>query len=64
MNVYCYDKHGATDTIHYDKSAIDGGSTYTQLFVGTKSLVSNLYGMNIDKHFSIPWRITSLQGDQ
>ena len=48
MNVYCYDKHGATDTIHYDKSAIDGGSTYTQLFVGTKSLVSDIYSMKTD----------------
>ena len=51
MSVYCYNKHVSTDTIYYDTPAIDGGSTYIQLFVCTKSLVLNLYGMKTDKHF-------------
>ena len=51
MNVYCRDKTVATDTIYYGTPTIDDGSTQTQLFFGTKSLVTYVYGMKTDKQF-------------
>ena len=45
------DKYVATDTIYSDSPSIDDGSTCAQLFVGAKSLVSDVYGMKIDKQF-------------
>ena len=49
MNVYRRDKPVATDTIYSDTHVIDDGYTCDQLFVGTKSLVSYVYGMKTDK---------------
>ena len=51
MNVYCHYKYVADDTIYYDTPAIDDGSTWSHLFVGTKLLVSYVYGMRIDHQF-------------
>ena len=35
MNVHCQDKPVVTNTIYYDTSYFDEGSTCAQLFVGT-----------------------------
>ena len=51
MNVYCRDKPVATDTIYSDTHVIDDGFTCNQLFVGTKSLVSYVYGMKTYNQF-------------
>ena len=45
IKLYSCDKPVATDTMDYDTPAIDDGSTFSQLFVGAKSLVSDSYGM-------------------
>ena len=41
----------ATDTVYSDTPAIDDGSTCAQLFVGTESLVTDVYGMKSDRQF-------------
>ena len=41
----------ATDTVYSDTPAMDDGSTCAQLFVGTKTLVTDVYGMKTDKQF-------------
>ena len=64
MNVYRRDKPVATDTIYSDTHVIDDGYTCDQLFVGTKSLVSDVYGIKTDNIFKIPWRKTYFPGVQ
>ena len=51
MNVHCRDEPVATDTIYSDIPDIDDGSTCVQLFVGTKSLVSDSYGIKTNNQF-------------
>ena len=51
MNVHRHDEPAPNDAIYSDTLLIYGGSSCAQLFVGTKSLVSNLYGMKRGKHF-------------
>ena len=41
----------ATDTVHSDAPAVDDGSTCAQIFVGTKTLVIDVYGIKTDKQF-------------
>ena len=41
----------ATDTVYFDTPAIDGRFTAVQFFVGTESLVCNIYPMKMDKQF-------------
>ena len=41
----------ATDTMYSDIPAMDDGSTYVQIFVGTKTIVTDVYGMKTDKQF-------------
>ena len=41
----------ATDTVYCDTSEIDDGSKCAQIFVGTKTLVSDVYGMKFYKNF-------------
>ena len=41
----------ATDTVCSDATAVDDGSTCAQFFVGTKNLVTDVYGMKTDKQF-------------
>jgi hypothetical protein len=41
----------ATDTVYADTPAIDSGATSAQFFVGTESLVYDVYGMVTDKQF-------------
>ena len=45
MNINICDKPIAPDIIYYETYAIDNGYTCTQLLFGTKSLVSDVYGM-------------------
>ena len=41
----------ASDTLYSDTKAIDGGVEYAQLFYGTQSQVTDVYGMKRQKHF-------------
>ena len=51
LNVHRRDEPVATDTVYSDTPAIDDGATSAQLFVGTESLLSDIYGMKTDKQF-------------
>jgi len=51
LNVFRRDEPVATDTVYSDTPAIDDGATCAQIFVGTKSLVTDVYGMKTDKEF-------------
>ena len=37
------------DTVYSDVAAIDDGSTCAQIYVGTKSTVTDVYGMRTEK---------------
>ena len=50
-NVHRQDVPVATDTVYADTPAIAGEATAAQFFVGTKSLVCNVYPMKTDKQF-------------
>jgi len=52
LNHFHKEEPVATDTIVSDTPAIDGGKTWAQLFVGTKSLLSDAYGMKTPANFS------------
>ena len=41
----------ATDTVYSDTPAVEDGSKIAQIFVGTKSLVSDVFGMKTEKQF-------------
>ena len=41
----------ATDTVHSDAPALDDGYACEQIFVGTKTLVADVYGMKNYKQF-------------
>ena len=41
----------ATDTVYSDTAAIDNGAISAQIFVGTESLVTDVYRMKSDKEF-------------
>ena len=41
----------ATDTFYCDTPAVDDGSTCAQLFVGTKTLLTDVYELKSDKQF-------------
>ena len=51
MNVHRRNEPIATDTVYSDTPATGSGVTSAQLFVGTKSLVTDVYGMKTDKQF-------------
>ena len=51
LKLKCRDKPVATDTVCSDTSAIDDGSTSTQIFVRTKTLVTDVYRIKLDKQF-------------
>jgi transposase InsO family protein len=51
VNVCRRDEPMATDTIQSDVPAIDGGEKYAQIFVGTKSLVTDVHGMKSPAQF-------------
>src|SRR5687768_11416230 len=50
-NVIRRDEPVATDTVYADTPAIGNGATTAQFFVGTKSLVCDVYPMKTDKQF-------------
>ena len=39
----------ATDTVYSDTPAIDDGCRVAQIFVGTESMVTDVYGMKTEK---------------
>ena len=49
LNVYRREEPVAMDTVFSEVPAIDDGSTCAQLYVGTKSTVSDVYGMKSEK---------------
>ena len=51
LSVKCGTEPVETDTVHCDTPAIDDGSKCAQVFVGTKSLSTIVYGMKSDKQF-------------
>jgi hypothetical protein len=51
LNVQRRDEPVATDTVYSDTPAIDGGETCTQIFVGTETMVTDVYGMKTEKQF-------------
>jgi hypothetical protein len=51
VNVRRPDEPVATDTIQSNVPAIDGGEKYAQIFVGTKSLVTEVHGMKSPAQF-------------
>ena len=51
MNVKLRSEPVDTDTVYANNPAIGDGSKYAQVFVGTKTLVSDFYGMKSDKQF-------------
>ena len=51
LNVHCHNEPVATDTIYANTPAIDDGSTCAQLFFGTKTYVTEVYGMKTDCQF-------------
>jgi len=48
LNHFHREEPVATDTIVSDTPAIDGGKTWAQLLIGTKSLLSDAYGRDED----------------
>jgi hypothetical protein len=52
VNVRQRDEPVAMDTIQSNVPAIDGGEKYAQIFVGTKSLVTDVHGMKSPAQFS------------
>ena len=51
LNVHRRREPVATDTVYSDTPAIDSGVTSAQIFVGTQSMVTDVYGMKSDKDF-------------
>jgi hypothetical protein len=49
--VWRRDEPLATDTIYSDTPAIDGGKKIAQFYVGTRSLVTDVYGIKSKKQF-------------
>jgi hypothetical protein len=51
VNVQQCDEPIATDTIQSNVPAIDGGEKYAQIFIGTKSLITDVHGMKSPAQF-------------
>ncbi|EEC44015.1 predicted protein [Phaeodactylum tricornutum CCAP 1055/1] len=51
LNVHRRNEAVATDTIWSDTPAVDNGAKFAQLFVGRRSLVTDIYPMKTDKEF-------------
>jgi hypothetical protein len=51
LNVQRHDEHVTRDTVYSDAPDIDGGETCAQIFVGTETLVTDVYGMKTEKQF-------------
>jgi hypothetical protein len=44
-------EHVTTDTVYSQTPANDGGETCAQIFIGTETLVTDVYGMKTSKQF-------------
>jgi hypothetical protein len=51
LNVHRRDEPVATDTVYSDTPAIGGGETAAQIFVGTRSYITDVEGMKTEKQF-------------
>ena len=51
LNVHRRNEALATDTVYSDTPAIDNGAIAAQIFIGTTSLVTDVFGMKSDKQF-------------
>ena len=51
LNVHRCNEPVATDTVYSDTPAVDNGATAAQIFVGTKTLLTDVYGMKSDRQF-------------
>ena len=51
LNVTRRDEHVATDTIYSDTPAVDNRCKQAQIFVGTKTTFTDVYGMKTDSQF-------------
>ena len=51
LNVHCRNEDLATDYIYSDTPAVNDGSTGAQFYVGTESMVCNVYGVKLQKQF-------------
>jgi hypothetical protein len=51
LNVQRRDEPVTTDTVYSNTPAIDGGETCAQIFVGTETLLTDVYGMKTEKQF-------------
>jgi hypothetical protein len=51
LNVQCRDEPIVTDTVYSDTPAIDRGETCAQIFVGTETLVTDVYDLKTEKQF-------------
>ena len=51
LNDKCRRNPVATDSVFCDTPAIDDGYTCAQLFLNTKTLIADVYGMESDKQF-------------
>ena len=51
MNVHRRNEPVATNTFYSDTPAIDDGATSAQIFFGTKTTLTDVYGMKSDKQF-------------
>ena len=50
-NVHRRNEPIATDTVHSNTPAVDNGAKYAQFFVGTESMVCDVFPMKTDKQF-------------
>ena len=58
-NIHRRNESVATDTVYSDTPAIDSGAASAQIFVGTTSLLTDVYGMKTDKQYSLThWKTT------
>ena len=51
LNVMRWNEPVATDTISSDTPTIDGGEMYAQIFIGTKTLITDVYAMKSPAQF-------------
>ena len=51
INVKRYDELVVTDTVYSDTHAIYNGCKQAQIFVGTKTMFTDVYGMKTDSQF-------------
>ena len=51
LNVHRRNESVATDTVYSNTPAIDGGYKYAQIFIGTTTLLSDVYPMKTDAQF-------------